>query len=229
MDKIPLTKKKTLSHFFVREFSPFLEKVNHNARFVNCAKANIDIPRFRTRDEVHEFVNRAYFKEGNQPLNYLEFGVFEGASVKLWSGINHHADSRFYGFDSFEGLPEAWRPGFNQGAFDVGGNLPDIKDQRVEFVKGWFQDSLPRFLEGFTPDLPLVVHNDSDLYSSTLYCLTALDCHNVMKPGTIVIFDEFGDPSHEFRALWDYASAYRREWKPIAATYNFWTTAIQLQ
>lgn len=229
MKNVPLTRKKRLAHLFFRNFSPFLEKLNHNARFVNYVDSQRNIPRFGSRNEVHEFINSNYCRNGTEAVDYLEFGVYQGASLKLWSEINTHPDSRFFGFDSFEGLPEVWRPGFDQGAFDLGGALPEIKDKRARLIKGWFQDSLPRFIDEFATERRLVIHNDSDLYSSTLYCLTTLDCRMLLKQGTIVIFDEFGDPSHEFRALYDYAAAFRRKWKPIAATHNFWTTAIELE
>jgi len=229
MKKIPLSRKKRISHFFIRNFSPFLEKINHNARFVNYVESHSEIPRFRARNEVHEYINSNYFGNGKEPVDYLEFGVYQGASVKLWSEINKNPASRFFGFDSFEGLPEAWRRGFDKGAFDVGGAIPDIKDVRAQFIKGWFQESLPPFLDNFSAERRLLIHNDSDLYSATLYCLTTLDCHKFLKPGTIVIFDEFGDPSHEFRALNDYASAFGKKWKIIAATFNFWTAAVEFE
>jgi hypothetical protein len=229
MNQIPLTKKKRISHFFVRRFSPFLEKINHNALFVNYVDSHADIPRFRTRDDVHKYINSYYYSDGNDAVDYLEFGVYQGASMKLWSEINMNQQSRFFGFDSFEGLPESWRPGFEQGTFDVGGSLPEINDDRTRFIKGWFHESLPPFLDIFETKHRLVIHNDSDLYSSTLYCLTTLDCRKLLMPGTILIFDEFGDPSHEFRALNDYASAFGRKWNAVAATENFWTVAVILE
>ena len=40
---------------------------------------------------------------------FLEFGVFEGNSIQT---ISKNTDNIVYGFDSFEGLPEKWRDGF---------------------------------------------------------------------------------------------------------------------
>src|SRR4051794_5790261 len=40
------------------------------------------------------------------PVNYLEFGVASGQSFNWWMTENLHSDSRFYGFDTFTGLPE---------------------------------------------------------------------------------------------------------------------------
>ena len=97
----------------------------------------------------------------------------------------------------FEGLPEDFSKNWPKGRFDVGGATPQIDDERVTFVKGWFQNALPGLLNGFTPRSRLVVHNDSDLYSSTLFALVSL--HTILVAGTVIIFDEYTMPTHEFR------------------------------
>src|SRR6202030_3461768 len=90
-----------------------------------------------------------------------------------------------------------------------------LTDPRVQFVTGWFQDSLPRFLQTFEPQRPLVIHLDADLYSSTLFVLTSLAPHLV--PGTVLVFDEFSSTStSEFRAFMDYASAFRCRYRLVA-------------
>ena len=94
-------------------------------------------------------------------IDFLEFGVYTGHSIRFWSEMNRDPQSRFIGFDSFEGLPEDWLGNYTKGTFDVGGAVPQIEDERVSFVKGWYQNTLPGFLKGFTPRSRLVVHNDS--------------------------------------------------------------------
>jgi hypothetical protein len=69
-----------------------------------------------------------------------------------------------------------------------------------------------------------VVHADADLYASTLYVLTRID--PLLGPGSIVIFDEFGDVQHEFRAFEDYCAAYCKSWHVVAATGRFETVAF---
>ena len=64
-----------------------------------------------------------------------------------------------------------------------------------------------------------MINNDSDLYSPTLYTLTML--HSRLVPGSIVIFDEFSSPLHEFRALHDYLGAYNRRATPIALNTDY--------
>jgi hypothetical protein len=158
------------------------------------------------------------------PIDYLEFGVHEGVSLRYFAGANHHPDSRFIGFDTFSGLPESWGR-FSSGHFNVGGIPPVIDDARVSFRVGLFQDSLPVFLESYRPQ-KLIVHVDCDLYSSGLFVLARLDA--VCRPGTVIIFDEFGDVQHEFRAFMDYVSSFRRGYRVLAATRNYWEVAVEI-
>ena len=130
---------------------------------------------------------------------FLEFGVASGRT------INHMAlntpQAHFYGFDSFEGLPEAWRSGFHKGTF-AQPRLPAVPPN-VTLIKGWFDETLPAFLHDW-PHLPLsLVHIDCDLYSSTKTILANLKDRIV--PGTVIVFDEYwnypGWRDHEFKAF----------------------------
>ncbi|MFT5123031.1 MAG: O-methyltransferase [Kiritimatiellia bacterium] len=186
---------------------------------------------FKNRYDMYAWINQEMLS-GNA-IDYLEFGVFKGDSIRKWSEINTNADSRFWGFDTFTGLPEDWDRVINplaENAFDTGGKPPDIPDVRVQFEKGLFQDSLPDFLFRQSFRSPLVIHNDSDLYSATLYVLTRMN--EYFAPGTIVIFDEFSTVFDEFRALEDFCAAYVRSYKVLAATRSresyYSQVAIQL-
>ena len=135
-------------------------------------------------------------------FDYLEFGVFQGESIRKVSQLNPNPQARFYGFDSFEGLPQDWNEEKKKGTFDVGGQLPQIADPRVKFVKGWFDLTLPPFLQTYQPQDQLWIHIDADLYGSTMCALTYLNKH--IRAGTIVVFDEVEDLMHEFKALCDF-------------------------
>jgi len=156
---------------------------------------------------------------GESPINYYEFGVYKGASIKFWASMNRHSDSRFVGFDTFSGLPESWdnfTGGLKKGTFDTQGKLPQIDDARVSFCKGLFQDTFPDFLEKSNSDNLLIVNIDADLYSSTLYVLTM--AHKILKKGSIIIFDEFSSVMHEFRAFEDYCKAYNVNFEVLVST-----------
>lgn len=184
--------------------------------------------RFDDRLRLYDWLNASILQ--NEPVSYLEFGVFKGDSIRYWSRLNNHPDSRLTGFDTFTGLPETWNHFFDKthrGAFDVGGKIPDFDDARVSFVKGRFQDSLPGFLCHYEASTRLVIHLDADLYSATLYVLTMLNTH--LAPGAIVILDEFSSVLHEFRALEDYCSAYSRDYEVLAVTTSLDQVAIRMK
>ena len=102
-----------------------------------------------------------------------------------------------------------------KGDFSSDGRLPDVIDDRVDFVKGWFQHSLVPFLREFDSRSRMVIHHDADIYESTLYCLT--QCDHLAVPGTILIFDEFYSSSHEYQAFIDYTRSYMRSYSVLAA------------
>ena len=172
----------------------------------------------------YQYVNDVAIK--NVPIDYLEFGVFRGWSMKQWLEINKHPESRFIGFDCFKGLPERWMKGRPVGHFNVDGELPQLNDTRVEFVSGLFQHTLPDFLRTYRAERQVVVHIDCDLYSGTLFCLASLHPH--MPPGTIVMFDEFYDLLHEFAGFHEYHTTFMREWEGVAYRDEFVQAAVRL-
>jgi hypothetical protein len=110
-----------------------------------------------------------------QIVSYLEFGVATGKSILAFAQRFTHTDSRFVGFDSFEGLPADWER-LKRGHFSMQGRLPQTADPRVGFVPGWFQNSLPIYLASERDAFAdrLLVHFDADLYGSTLFILVHL-------------------------------------------------------
>jgi O-methyltransferase len=160
------------------------------------------------------------------PICYLEFGVYKGESILWWTQFNTHKDSLFWGFDSFEGLPEDWNSSVKKGKFSTDGKTPSIADPRCRFVVGWFNNTLMPFLN--QTDLPhrRVIHLDSDLYSSTLFVLTALATR--LKPGDILIFDEFRDLVHEFRAFWDFCGVYPHTFQALAMKNHYNRVVIKV-
>lgn len=157
-------------------------------------------------------------------INYLEFGVSHGHSFKWWAEHNKNADSRFYGFDTFTGLPENW------GHFDAGAMaapIPDMNDSRANFIKGLFQETLPGFLKKFDNTARSIIHLDADLYSSTLYVLTKMS--DFLKKDDILIFDEFNVPQHEFLAFLNFTNSYYIKLELIAAANNYYFVAFKVK
>jgi len=213
MKLIPL---RRLSSILLPKPSRLLKEINSNALMVEWSKKHTTEHIFGNRFQLYEMLNATILCQGK--IDYLEFGVFRGESLFMWAELNNHPGSRFYGFDTFRGLPEKW-DGISRTLpsehFDTGGSIPPTDDRRVKFITGLFQDTLPSFLRDFKPQGRIVIHNDSDLYSSTLFCLTMLE--GILASGSILLFDEFFSSSHEFQAFYDYAVAYRREYRVVAA------------
>jgi len=115
---------------------------------------------------------------------WLEFGVYSGNTINY---ISQFSNETVYGFDSFKGLPDFWRDGFGVGTFNRDGNLPTVNNN-VELVVGWFNESLPIFLQEHPEQLVSFIHMDADLYSSTKYIFDALK--HRMDTDCVIVFDE---------------------------------------
>jgi hypothetical protein len=148
-----------------------------------------------------------------QPL-YLEFGVWQGESMRYVSGRLTAATARFVGFDSFEGLPDDWTASFGRGAFSTAGVAPDTSDPRVSYIKGWFDDTLPTF--AIPPHDRLIVNVDSDIYSSAATVLGAVG--SALAPGDLLYFDEFNAHAHEGRAFHEFRIASGQNYRVLAVT-----------
>lgn len=152
----------------------------------------------------------------------LEFGVGKGESTRM---IASHME--VIGFDSFQGLPEDWRPGFPAGAFAH--RQPSISG--ASMVAGLFEDTLPdvdAYLWSTPPQTVGLVHIDCDLYSSTATVLRHIGHH--LFPGAYLVFDEWhgfdGCEDHEQRAWRQFANCSQIGWRVIGHTFEQW--AIQI-
>ncbi|SDO32915.1 Macrocin-O-methyltransferase (TylF) [Klenkia soli] len=145
---------------------------------------------------------------------FLEFGVATGGTLRQITA--HAPEASCYGFDSFDGLPEHWRMGFGAGAFATEG-LPDVPG--AEFVVGWFDQTLPGFLDREPRDVAFL-HLDADLYSSTVTVLAALVGR--LRPGTVVVFDEYfnypGWEDHEHKAWEEFVARHDVEFEYLGFT-----------
>ena len=151
----------------------------------------------------------------------LEFGVYQGNTINFIS--DKFPNQTIYGFDSFEGLPEDWNISYTEkfnkhkkGYFAVD-NLPKVNDN-VKLVKGFFDTSLPKWLDENNLEEISLLHIDSDLYSSAKIIFDNLN--NYIVPGTIIVFDEFYPwgrkryetwAEHEYKALCEWLKNYDRE------------------
>lgn len=136
---------------------------------------------------------------------FVEFGVWRGHGVNLFSRILKNYDVTIWGFDSFEGLEEDWigqGRGAQKGRYTLNGELPEVR-ANVKLVKGWVQDTVPGWLKE-QQDTPIIfAHLDLDTYTPTRFVLDEIRPRLV--EGTIIQFDElYGYPGwreNEYKAL----------------------------
>jgi hypothetical protein len=112
----------------------------------------------------------------------LEFGVYRGRSLRHAARRQRHR--KFYGFDSFQGLPPDGRPDWRIDFATTA--LPEVP-ANCRLMAGWFADTIPLFLREDSSDIAFVAI-DCDVYSSAREVLFGLA--ERLRPGTILYFDE---------------------------------------
>jgi len=137
-------------------------------------------------------------------------------SLKQFSTKLLHKDNTFTGIDSFEGLPEVYNhPSLEKGVFSTEGEMPKIKDNRVKFVKGFFNEIKDEIIDVCEKSKnKKLVHFDADIYSSTLYALFTLDDYTPYH----ALFDQFG--GDEARALYSYLISTDKKIEILATSYE---------
>lgn len=171
------------------------------------------------------------------PGDLIETGVWRGgASIFMRGVLKAHGvtDRKVWVADSFAGLPPT-DASVHAGDSALGlerfadlavplevvrGNFAryGLLDEQVEFLEGWFRDSLPR-----APIERLAVMRlDGDLYESTMDALSAL--YPKLSEGGFVILDDYNavagcnDATHEYRD----AMGIKDRLTPIRGGGAFW-------
>ena len=144
----------------------------------------IDCP--HTQHEIISFIKTIF----SIPLHIkgcvVEAGCYKGGSTAKFSIAAKMVNRRLVVFDSFEGIPEhnedsPFRKGSYCGTLDeVKRNISKFgKLDICELIKGWFDDTMPKFSK------PIVaIYLDVDLASSTRTCLKYL--YPLLVPGGVL-------------------------------------------
>jgi hypothetical protein len=179
--------------------------------------------------------------------NFYQFGVFTCRSMvdmaKMAQEGNMNID-KFYGFDSFEGLPDDqenmyeiikaygiddWRKGQYSGAEWFGVNNADealvasrnllenfIPKDKLVLVKGYWENVLTDEL--FTEHKmgpALYIDIDGDIYHSALHALDFCFRNGIIQKGTLIGYDDWGTPGFE-----TFATGESRAHKEMFEKYN---------
>ncbi len=150
----------------------------------------------------------------------LEFGVRHGSSIRQLASFT---SKPIYGFDSFEGLPEDWHQESKE-IYSTKGKIPKVPPH-VTLIPGWFDQTLPLFLEKHKEDVALI-NIDCDIYSSTKTVLDLLSTR--IKKDTVIIFDEYiGNlywEEDEHKAFMESITQY--QWKYEYVCYSAYTKQV---
>jgi O-methyltransferase len=168
-----------------------------------------------------EYCFREIFKD-NIPGDLIETGVWRGGSTILMRALlkeNNIENRTVWVADSFEGLP---KPNENKYSADKGDKLYTKKelgisletvknnfkkynllDDKVQFLKGWFKDTLP-----VAPiDKLAILRLDGDMYESTMDGLTNL--YPKLSIGGFIIIDDWGAITGCKKAVLDYRKQHK--------------------
>jgi O-methyltransferase len=216
---------KTIGHVNLEAPAAGLTAVAYWTRFSRWCRLH-PMPQFTaSREDLYDSVAKQE-RLNLEPVTYLEFGVYRGASLKWWLGNISSPESRFVGFDTFTGLPERWRATEPKGWFNALGKVPNIQDPRCSFQAGLFQDTLPSFIKHANLASRLIINLDADMFTSTLFVLTTLAPY--LKAGDIVFFDEFSCPLDEYRAFEEFVRSFRVQYRVVGAQYGYTRVCIAL-
>ena len=175
---------------------------------------------FQPREELERQLRMAFERlsdeaGGASPGDYLEFGVYQGASLICAHDALRAAgleEVRLFGFDSFEGLPETtedadvWLRGQFRSDYEF--TVERLREAGVDLdrtllVRGFFEDSLTSELcERENIRRAGVIMLDCDLYTSTVEALAF--CRPLIRDVAFLFFDDWQstDASHgQKRAL----------------------------
>jgi hypothetical protein len=161
-------------------------------------------PLKRSNEDLQKYVDRYNLVKDNkeflQDKLFIEFGVMKGNSLLdfFYSYKNFGISQNFFGFDSWQGIPQekidlnnpkAWV----QGKFSTNGIInTDLIRPEITLINGWFEDTLNESTyKLFNNQYAGLVHVDCDIYSSTLTCLEFLVKFNMLMPGTIIVYDDW--------------------------------------
>ena len=155
----------------------------------------------------------------------LDFGVYKGASTRALARI--FPDRKIHGFDSFEGLPEDWSHDLKGSFGHIAGALPSVPNN-VSLWPGWFEDSLPQWMQDHSGSPISILRIDCDIYSSTKTIFDVLE--PLIQAGTWIVFDELiglrGWEQHEYKAFLEFIERTGFDYEYIA--YGLSYTIVRL-
>ena len=159
--------------------------------------------------EKYHIIKKVHYLSSIENLegDYLEFGIFQGSSFchsirccRALEEINKNVlNTKFYGFDSFEGFGSLSdndvHPFYTDETFETSFEMVNKRVKKVaknikfKLIPGFFSDSLKNGPSKMGIIKSRIIFIDSDTYSSTE---EALDfCLSTIQMGTYIILDDY--------------------------------------
>jgi hypothetical protein len=166
---------------------------------------------------------------------YMEFGVHSGKSLLQFYNLykKYEINGKFYGFDSFLGLPEEKNDVNNpkywpSGEYSCKGDInKELYQKDITIVDGWFNETLTdEFAKELIGKKIGIIHVDCDIYTSAYECLDFCFKNNLVDKGTIIVYDDWGcyhdklGEGHEFEVGEGLAHTYIMEKYNIECIYE---------
>jgi O-methyltransferase len=171
------------------------------------------------------------------PGDFAEAGVWRGGTgIMMRAALKAYGDTRreVWLADSFEGCPLPDEVNYPADAGDPHSTYAELAvaldavkknferygllDRQVNFVPGWYRDTLPH-----APIKRLaLLHLDCDMYESTMQALEGL--YDKVSPGGYVVIDDFGAVAGCQKAVTDFRKqrGIETEWRQIDWTAVRW-------
>jgi len=186
----------------------FLSKINFLQDFASVVIAGLNpaivhnLGKYMALKKVH-YLSAV----DDTPGDYLEFGVFQGSSMchsirccKKLSKFNPNiSNTRFFGFDSFDGFGKVSED--EKHSFFTDENFPTslaatqkrvqkvAGDLSFQLISGYFKDSLAQGANSLGIEKAKVVMIDCDTYSAANEALEF--CIPIVQQGTIFLLDDY--------------------------------------
>lgn len=199
-------------HYVPAPVRSYVEKERLRVRLRDRRRA---VPEQPYRELLHRGLERLIADVGRPNLgDYLEFGVYNGTSLVSTfreteaMGLR---DMRLFGFDSFQGLPDAaatddegkWKPGAWRSELEFTEAVLEaerVDRSRVFLVPGWFNETCnAETAHRYGIRKASVIMVDCDIYTSAK---EALDfCAPLIQDRALVLFDDWNSGNLAARHL----------------------------
>ena len=187
------------------------------------------------RYNLKHFLKSSYLKD------VYQFGVYTGQSmIDIYKVIreNNISINNFFGFDSFEGMPqetaeplaqECWKEGeFDARKYFSVNSVEDslkatynileqngLSNPPVKLIPGFYADLKDDIIKEYNMQPALYIDIDCDIYSSAKTALDFMFRNKLVREGSILGFDDWSTPGWEIGQ-----SGESRAFKEILQQYN---------